>query len=116
MRTFHTGGAAEIPRSDHSEVHRWSEGSCWRLISYDITQGLNGVYRPPGARVGWRQPARLQLWPSGRQVDLVEKVSATGTKSYEVFVRPQGEKAEKEAEALAMQYSFSRTASKTSRS
>jgi DNA-directed RNA polymerase subunit beta' len=47
------------------------------------------------------------------QVDIVEKVSLTGAKSYEVYVRPQGEAAEKEAESLALQYSFSRTASKT---
>jgi DNA-directed RNA polymerase subunit beta' len=66
------------------------------------------------ARVGWRQAGKVAVmafW-SGK-VDILEKVSATGAKSYEVYVRPQGEKAEKEAEALATQYSFSRTASKT---
>ena len=115
MRTFHTGGAAEntkkqtILKSIGGQKVRVE-----RLISYDITQGLNGVTDLLEARVGWRQAGKVAVmafWDG--KVDLVEKVSATGTKSYEVFVRPQGEKAEKEAEALAMQYSFSRTASKT---
>jgi DNA-directed RNA polymerase subunit beta' len=115
MRTFHTGGAAEntkkqtILKSIGGQKVRVE-----RLISYDITQGLNGVTDLLEARVGWRQAGKVAVmafWDG--QVDLVEKVSTTGTKSYDVFVRPQGEKAEKEAEALAMQYSFSRTASKT---
>ena len=115
MRTFHTGGAAEntkkqtILKSIGGQKVRVE-----RLISYDITQGLNGVTDLLEARVGWRQAGKVAVmafWNGA--VDIVEKVSATGTKSYEVYVRPQGEKAEKEAEALAMQYSFSRTASKT---
>ena len=115
MRTFHTGGAAEntkkqtILKSIGGQKVRVE-----RLISYDITQGLNGVTDLLEARVGWRQAGKVAVmafWDG--QVDLVEKVSTTGTKSYDVFVRPQGEKAEKEAEALALQYSFSRTASKT---
>ncbi|PWL21111.1 MAG: DNA-directed RNA polymerase subunit beta' [Candidatus Aquiluna sp. XM-24bin5] len=115
MRTFHTGGAAEntkkqtILKSIGGQKVRVE-----RLISYDITQGLNGVTDLLEARVGWRQAGKVAVmafWDG--KVDLVEKVSTTGTKSYDVFVRPQGEKAEKEAEALAMQYSFSRTASKT---
>ena len=115
MRTFHTGGAAEntkkqtILKSIGGQKVRVE-----RLISYDITQGLNGVTDLLEARVGWRQAGKVAVmafWDG--KVDLVEKVSTTGTKSYDVYVRPQGEKAEKEAEALAMQYSFSRTASKT---
>jgi DNA-directed RNA polymerase subunit beta' len=115
MRTFHTGGAAEntkkqtILKSIGGQKVRVE-----RLISYDITQGLNGVTDLLEARVGWRQAGKVAVmafWAG--KVDIVEKVSAGGTKSYEVFVRPQGEKAEKEAEALALQYSFSRTASKT---
>jgi DNA-directed RNA polymerase subunit beta' len=115
MRTFHTGGAAEntkkqtILKSIGGQKVRVE-----RLISYDITQGLNGVTDLLEARVGWRQAGKVAVmafWAG--KVDIVEKVSAGGTKSYDVFVRPQGEKAEKEAEALALQYSFSRTASKT---
>jgi DNA-directed RNA polymerase subunit beta' len=115
MRTFHTGGAASsakkqtILKSIGGQKVRVE-----RLISYDITQGLNGVTDLLEARVGWRQAGKVAVmafW-SGK-VDILEKVSATGAKSYEVYVRPQGEKAEKEAEALATQYSFSRTASKT---
>jgi DNA-directed RNA polymerase subunit beta' len=115
MRTFHTGGAAEntkkqtILKSIGGQKVRVE-----RLISYDITQGLNGVTDLLEARVGWRQAGRVAVmafWAG--KVDIIEKVSATGTKSYEVYVRPQGEAAEKEAEALATQYSFSRTASKT---
>jgi DNA-directed RNA polymerase subunit beta' len=115
MRTFHTGGAAEntkkqtILKSIGGQKVRVE-----RLISYDITQGLNGVTDLLEARVGWRQAGKVAVmafWAG--KVDIVEKVSSGGTKSYEVYVRPQGEKAEKEAEALALQYSFSRTASKT---
>ena len=115
MRTFHTGGAASsakkqtILKSIGGQKVRVE-----RLISYDITQGLNGVTDLLEARVGWRQAGKVAVmafWAG--QVDIVEKVSLTGTKSFEVYVRPQGEKAEKEAEALATQYSFSRTASKT---
>ena len=115
MRTFHTGGAAEntkkqtILKSIGGQKVRVE-----RLISYDITQGLNGVTDLLEARVGWRQAGKVAVmafWNGA--VDIVEKVSASGSKSYEVYVRPQGEKAEKEAEALALQYSFSRTASKT---
>ena len=115
MRTFHTGGAASnakkqtILKSIGGQKVRVE-----RLISYDITQGLNGVTDLLEARVGWRQAGKVAVmafWNG--QVDIVEKVSATGAKSYEVYVRPQGEAAEKEAESLALQYSFSRTASKT---
>jgi len=102
MRTFHTGGAASsakkqtILKSIGGQKVRVE-----RLISYDITQGLNGVTDLLEARVGWRQAGKVAVmafW-SGK-VDILEKVSATGAKSYEVYVRPQGEKAEKEAEAL----------------
>ena len=115
MRTFHTGGAASsakkqtILKSIGGQKVRVE-----RLISYDITQGLNGVTDLLEARVGWRQAGKVAVmafWAG--KVDVVEKVSATGSKSFEVYVRPEGEKAEKEAEALATQYSFSRTASKT---
>ena len=115
MRTFHTGGAASnakkqtILKSIGGQKVRVE-----RLISYDITQGLNGVTDLLEARVGWRQAGKVAVmafWNG--KVDIVEKVSATGAKSYEVYVRPQGEAAEKEAESLALQYSFSRTASKT---
>jgi DNA-directed RNA polymerase subunit beta' len=115
MRTFHTGGAASsakkqtILKSIGGQKVRVE-----RLISYDITQGLNGVTDLLEARVGWRQAGKVAVmafWNG--QVDIVEKVSLTGAKSYEVYVRPQGEAAEKEAESLALQYSFSRTASKT---
>jgi DNA-directed RNA polymerase subunit beta' len=53
----------------------------------------------------------MAFWPG--TVDIVEVASATGAKKYDVYVRPTGEAAEKEAEALALQYSFSRTTSKT---
>ena len=115
MRTFHTGGAASnakkqtILKSIGGQKVRVE-----RLISYDITQGLNGVTDLLEARVGWRQAGKVAVmafWNG--KVDIVEKVSATGAKSYEVYVRPEGEAAEKEAESLALQYSFSRTASKT---
>ena len=115
MRTFHTGGAAS---SAKKQTILKSIGGrkvrVERLISYDITQGLNGVTDLLEARVGWRQAGKVAVmafWPG--TVDIVEVASATGAKKYDVYVRPTGEAAEKEAEALALQYSFSRTTSKT---
>ena len=115
MRTFHTGGAAS---SAKKQTILKSIGGrkvrVERLISYDITQGLNGVTDLLEARVGWRQAGKVAVmafWPG--TVDIVEIASATGAKKYDVYVRPTGEAAEKEAEALALQYSFSRTTSKT---
>jgi DNA-directed RNA polymerase subunit beta' len=115
MRTFHTGGAASsakkqtILKSIGGQKVRVE-----RLISYDITQGLNGVTDLLEARVGWRQAGKVAVmafWPGA--VDIVEVTGATGAKKYDVYVRPIGEAAEKEAEELANQYSFSRTTSKT---
>ncbi len=92
MRTFHTGGAASnakkqtILKSIGGQKVRVE-----RLISYDITQGLNGVTDLLEARVGWRQAGKVAVmafWNG--KVDIVEKVSATGAKSYEVYVRPAG--------------------------
>jgi DNA-directed RNA polymerase subunit beta' len=115
MRTFHTGGAAsEAKKQTILKSIGGQKVRVERLISYDITQGLNGVTDLLEARVGWRQAGKVAVmafW-SGK-VDIVEVVSTSGAKRYEVYVRPQGEKAEKEAEATALQYSFSRTASKT---
>ena len=115
MRTFHTGGAAsEAKKQTILKSIGGQKVRVERLISYDITQGLNGVTDLLEARVGWRQAGKVAVmafWNG--KVDIVEKVSANGTKSYDVYVRPQGEAAEKEAEQLALQYSFSRTASKT---
>ena len=115
MRTFHTGGAAS---SAKKQTILKSIGGrkvrVERLISYDITQGLNGVTDLLEARVGWRQAGKVAVmafWPG--TVDIVEVASATGAKKFDVYVRPTGEAAEKEAEALALQYSFSRTTSKT---
>ncbi|WP_070955012.1 DNA-directed RNA polymerase subunit beta' [Candidatus Rhodoluna planktonica] len=115
MRTFHTGGAASsakkqtILKSIGGQKVRVE-----RLISYDITQGLNGVTDLLEARVGWRQQGKVAVmafWPG--VVDIVEVPTSGGTKKFDIYVRPQGEAAEKEAEALANQYSFSRTTSKT---
>jgi DNA-directed RNA polymerase subunit beta' len=115
MRTFHTGGAAS---SAKKQTILKSIGGrkvrVERLISYDITQGLNGVTDLLEARVGWRQAGKVAVmafW-SGT-VDIVEVESSTGTKKFDVYVRPSGEAAEKDAEALALRYSFSRTTSKT---
>ena len=115
MRTFHTGGAATnakkqtILKSIGGQKVRVE-----RLISYDITQGLNGVTDLLEARVGWRQAGKVAVmafWPG--TVDIVEVPTSSGAVKYDVYVRPNGEKAEKEAEDLANQYSFSRTTSKT---
>ncbi|MFM5905800.1 MAG: DNA-directed RNA polymerase subunit beta', partial [Micrococcales bacterium] len=115
MRTFHTGGAASnakkqtILKSIGGQKVRVE-----RLISYDITQGLNGVTDLLEARVGWRQAGKVAVmafWPG--TVDIVEVPTSSGGKKFDVYVRPNGEKAEKEAEDLANQYSFSRTTSKT---
>jgi DNA-directed RNA polymerase beta' subunit len=66
MRTFHTGGAAStavkqtILKSIGGKKVRVE-----RLISYDITQGLNGVIDILEARVGWRNQgnvASLAFW------------------------------------------------------
>ncbi|QKJ24764.1 DNA-directed RNA polymerase subunit beta' [Aquiluna borgnonia] len=115
MRTFHTGGAAsEAKKQTILKSIGGQKVRVERLISYDITQGLNGVTDLLEARVGWRQAGKVAVmafWNG--KVDIIEKVSATGAKSFDVYVRPQGEAAEKEAESLALQYSFSRTASKT---
>jgi len=115
MRTFHTGGAASsakkqtILKSIGGQKVRVE-----RLISYDITQGLNGVTDLLEARVGWRQQGKVAVmafWPG--TVDIVEVPTSGGAKKFDVYVRPNGEAAEKEAEDLANQYSFSRTTSKT---
>jgi DNA-directed RNA polymerase subunit beta' len=85
-----------------------------RLISYDITQGLNGVTDLLEARVGWRQAGKVAVmafWPG--TVDIVEVATSGQNKKFDVYVRPNGEKAEKEAEDMAQRYSFSRTTSKT---
>jgi DNA-directed RNA polymerase subunit beta' len=115
MRTFHTGGAAEntqkrtILKSIGGQKVRVE-----RLISYDITQGLNGVTDLLEARVGWRQAGKvavMSFW--GGKIDIREVPSSTSSKKFEVYVRPTSEAAEKEAEKLAQNYSFSRTTSKT---
>jgi DNA-directed RNA polymerase subunit beta' len=115
MRTFHTGGAASsakkqtILKSIGGQKVRVE-----RLISYDITQGLNGVTDLLEARVGWRQQGKVAVmafWPG--KVDIVEVPTSGGTKKFDIYVRPNGEAAEKAAEDLANQYSFSRTTSKT---
>jgi DNA-directed RNA polymerase subunit beta' len=115
MRTFHTGGAASsakkqtILKSIGGQKVRVE-----RLISYDITQGLNGVTDLLEARVGWRQQGKVAVmafWPG--TVDIVEVPTSGGAKKFDIYVRPNGEAAEKEAEDLANQYSFSRTTSKT---
>jgi DNA-directed RNA polymerase subunit beta' len=115
MRTFHTGGAAnEAKKQTILKSIGGQKVRVERLISYDITQGLNGVTDLLEARVGWRQQGKVAVmafWPG--TVDIVEVATATGAKKYDVYVRPNGEKAEKEAEELAIQYSFSRTTSKT---
>jgi DNA-directed RNA polymerase subunit beta' len=115
MRTFHTGGAASsakkqtILKSIGGQKVRVE-----RLISYDITQGLNGVTDLLEARVGWRQQGKVAVmafWPG--KVDIVEVPTSGGAKKFDIYVRPNGEAAEKAAEDLANQYSFSRTTSKT---
>jgi DNA-directed RNA polymerase subunit beta' len=115
MRTFHTGGAASsakkqtILKSIGGQKVRVE-----RLISYDITQGLNGVTDLLEARVGWRQAGKVAVmafWPG--TVDVVEVATSGQNKKFDVYVRPNGEKAEKEAEDMAQRYSFSRTTSKT---
>jgi DNA-directed RNA polymerase subunit beta' len=115
MRTFHTGGAASnakkqtILKSIGGQKVRVE-----RLISYDITQGLNGVTDLLEARVGWRQAGKvgvMAFW--GGTVDIVEVTGTGSSTKYDVYVRPNGEQAEKEAVELAARYSFSRTTSKT---
>jgi DNA-directed RNA polymerase subunit beta' len=114
MRTFHTGGAADkVKKQTILKSIGGQKVRVERLISYDITQGLNGVTDLLEARVGWRQQGKVAVmafW-AGR-VDIVEVPTAGGTK-YDVYVRPTTEAAEKEAEELALRYSFSRTTSKT---
>jgi len=115
MRTFHTGGAASnakkqtILKSIGGQKVRVE-----RLISYDITQGLNGVTDLLEARVGWRQAGKvgvMAFW--GGTVDIVEVTGSGSSSKFDVYVRPNGEQAEKEATELAQRYSFSRTTSKT---
>jgi len=115
MRTFHTGGAAEntqkrtILKSIGGQKVRVE-----RLISYDITQGLNGVTDLLEARVGWRQAGKvavMSFW--GGKIDIREVPSSSSSKKFEVYVRPTSEAGEKDAEKLAQNYSFSRTTSKT---
>ena len=114
MRTFHTGGAADkVKKQTILKSIGGQKVRVERLISYDITQGLNGVTDLLEARVGWRQQGKVAVmafWPG--TVDIVEVPTAGGTK-FDVYVRPNGEAAEKEAEDLALRYSFSRTTSKT---
>jgi DNA-directed RNA polymerase subunit beta' len=73
MRTFHTGGAATsakkqtILRSIGGKKVREE-----RLISYDITQGLNGVTDLLEARVGWRQQGKVAVmafWPGKVRIE-----------------------------------------------
>ena len=115
MRTFHTGGAAnEAKKQTILKSIGGQKVRVERLISYDITQGLNGVTDLLEARVGWRQAGKVAVmafW--GGTVDIVEVPSGTSSKKFDVYVRPNGEAAEREAEAMAAQYSFSRTTSKT---
>jgi len=115
MRTFHTGGAASNARKQ--TILKSIGGQkvrVERLISYDITQGLNGVTDLLEARVGWRQAGKvgvMAFW--GGTVDIVEVTGSGSTAKFDVYVRPNGEQAEKEATELAARYSFSRTTSKT---
>jgi DNA-directed RNA polymerase subunit beta' len=115
MRTFHTGGAAnEAKKQTILKSIGGQKVRVERLISYDITQGLNGVTDLLEARVGWRQAGKVAVmafW--GGTVDIVEVPSGTSSKKFDVYVRPNGEAAEREAESMAAQYSFSRTTSKT---
>ena len=115
MRTFHTGGAAnEAKKQTILKSIGGQKVRVERLISYDITQGLNGVTDLLEARVGWRQAGKVAVmafW--GGTVDIVEVPSGTSSKKFDVYVRPNGEAAEREAESMASQYSFSRTTSKT---
>ncbi|HEY7796934.1 MAG TPA: DNA-directed RNA polymerase subunit beta', partial [Microbacteriaceae bacterium] len=54
MRTFHTGGAAnEAKKQTILKSIGGQKVRVERLISYDITQGLNGVTDLLEARVGW---------------------------------------------------------------
>ena len=115
MRTFHTGGAASNARKQ--TILKSIGGQkvrVERLISYDITQGLNGVTDLLEARVGWRQAGKvgvMAFW--GGTVDIVEVTGSGSSSKFDVYVRPNGEQAEKEATELAARYSFSRTTSKT---
>ncbi|MEN9990222.1 MAG: hypothetical protein RL508_1201 [Actinomycetota bacterium] len=115
MRTFHTGGAAD---SSKKEVIKKRIGGIEqrveREISYDITQGLTGVTDLLEARIGWSRQAKvgvMAFWPG--TVDVVEVTGSGDNVKYDVYVRPNGEAAEKEAQELATMYSFSRTTSKT---
>ncbi|MEY4742360.1 MAG: hypothetical protein RL672_1110 [Actinomycetota bacterium] len=114
MRTFHTGGAADqVKKQTILKSIGGQKVRVERLISYDITQGLNGVTDLLEARVGWRQQGKVAVmafW--GGRVDIVEVPAGAGVK-YDVYVRPVTEAGEKEAEELALRYSFSRTTSKT---
>jgi DNA-directed RNA polymerase subunit beta' len=115
MRTFHTGGAAEtITRQTILKSINGKKTRVERTISNDITQGLTGVTDLLEARVGWKSSSRvgvMSFWAG--VVNVVKVPGANDTVKYDLYVRPQGEAAEKEAEALASNYAFSRTTSKT---
>ena len=115
MRTFHTGGAAE--KSQKEIIKKRIGGIEQRIereISYDITQGLTGVTDLLEARIGWNRSSKvgvMAFWNG--TVDIVEVTGSGGSSKFDVYVRPNGEKEEKDALELAQRYSFSRTTSKT---
>ena len=115
MRTFHTGGAADkVTKQTILKSIGGKKQRVERLISYDITQGLTGVTDLLEARVGWKSGSKIAVmafWPG--TVDIVEVPTSGGAKKFDIYVRPNGEAAEKQAEELAAQYSFSRTTSRT---
>ena len=75
MRTFHTGGAAqEAKKQTILKSIGGKKVRVERLISYDITQGLNGVTDLLEARVGWRQAskvAQMAFWPG--RIEVVDR-------------------------------------------
>ena len=75
MRTFHTGGAAdEVKKQTILKSIGGQKVRVERLISYDITQGLNGVTDLLEARVGWRQAskvAQMAFWPG--RIEIVDR-------------------------------------------
>ena len=75
MRTFHTGGAAqEAKKQTILKSIGGKKVRVERLISYDITQGLNGVTDLLEARVGWRQAskvAQMAFWPG--RIEIVDR-------------------------------------------
>ena len=78
MRTFHTGGAAqEAKKQTILKSIGGKKVRVERLISYDITQGLNGVTDLLEARVGWRQAskvAQMAFWPG--RIEIVDRQHA----------------------------------------